>query len=389
MPKVDISSYKKKNVTAVRNAGTVGDTQKGGDIMAFLNKDISFGSGQLSDKKKEEFYLEFSTLLLSGIDIRTAFDLVLVDQKNSKDSKIFTDIKENVVKGSTLSNAIQQSGKFSTYEFQSIRIGEETGKLGEVLKELALYYKSKISQRRKIVSALTYPIIVLCTSLGAVFFMLKFVVPMFADVFTRFGGDLPWITAFILRVSNFIDGTFLWGILLLGGGIVFLYSNRKKLWYRKWSSRIILKIPLAGELVRKIHLARFANTMRLLVGTNTPLLYAIQLVEQMTDFYPIQESLRETEKSIMHGESLHQSLAAFSFYPAKVIQLIRVGEEVNRLEFFFEKIANQLTEEVEYKTATISTVLEPLIIIFLGLVVGLILIAMYLPMFQMSNSFGA
>lgn len=110
--------------------------------------------------------------------------------------------------------------------------------------------------------------------------------------------------------------------------------------------------------MRKIHLARFANTMRLLVGTNTPLLYAIQLVEQMTDFYPIQQSMQHTEQAIVRGKSLHESLAGFDFYPPKIIQLIRVGEEVNRLEFFFEKMANQLTEEVEYKTSTISTVLE-------------------------------
>lgn len=295
---------------------------------------------------------------------------------------------DNVVKGASLSDTVQQSNKFSTYEYQSIRIGEETGKLGEVvLKELALYYKSKIGQRRKIISALTYPIIVLCTSFGAVFFMLKFVVPMFADVFTRFGGELPWITAFILRVSNVIDSAFIWVLLVSIAIFIFLYINRKKIWYRKWSTHIILKIPVVGEIIRKIHLARFANTMRLLVGTNTPLLYAVQLIEQMTYFYPIQQSLRQAEQSIIRGKSLHESLAVFDFYPPKIIQLIRVGEEVNRLEFFFETIANQLTEEVEYQTSTISTVLEPLIIIFLGLVVGLILIAMYLPMFQMSNSF--
>ncbi|NQD71733.1 type II secretion system F family protein [Sphingobacterium shayense] len=387
MPKIDISAYKKKTTTRSRPNTTGPAKKEPMDVMAFLNKDISFGNGQLPDKKKEEFYLEFSTLLLSGIDIRTAFDLILVDQKKNRETKVFTEIKEDVVTGASLSHAIQESNKFSTYEFQSVRIGEETGKLGEILKELALYYKSKISQRRKIISALTYPIIVLCTSLGAVFFMLKFVVPMFADVFTRFGGELPWITAFILKISNFIDGTFVWGLLSIAFIFIVLYNSRKKLWYRKWSSRIILKLPVAGEIVRKIHLARFANTMRLLVGTNTPLLQAIQLIEQMTDFYPIQQSLRQTEQSIMLGKSLHQSLEAFDFYPAKFIQLVRVGEEVNRLEFFFEKIANQLTEEVEYRTSTISTVLEPLIIIFLGLVVGLILIAMYLPMFQMSNSF--
>src|SRR5690606_22304741 len=228
MPKIDISSYKRTKANSIPKTGT--ENRADVDIMSWLNRDISFGNGQLADRKKEEFYLEFSTLLLSGIDIRTAFDLILVDQKKGKDADTFTSIRNEVVKGATLSTAIEQSGKFSNYELQSVRIGEETGKLGEVLRELALYYKSKIAQRRKIISALTYPIIVLCTSLGAVFFMLKFVVPMFADVFTRFGGELPWITAFILRVSNFIDSTFLWGMLLLTALIIFLYVNRKKLW---------------------------------------------------------------------------------------------------------------------------------------------------------------
>lgn len=381
MTQIDISSYK-------RNKKNKPKVEQSFDLLALLNTDITFGSTQLSDRKKEEFYLELSMLLLSGVDLKTAFDLVLIDYKKKKEGKIFEQIREVVLQGDSLSEAIhKQTGKFSDYEYYSLQIGEETGKLGEVLQELAQYYKSKIAQRRKIVSALTYPIIVLCTSFGAVFFMLKFVVPMFADVFTRFGGELPWITAFILKVSNFMDQTFWYGIILLLGLISFLILNKKKIWYRKWSSAIILRTPLAGDIVRKVHLAQFANTMRLLVSTHTPLLQAIQLVRQMSDFYPIQVSLTEVEQLILRGQSLHESLAHFDFYPGKIVQLIKVGEEVNRLDFFFQQIASQLTEEIEYKTSTISNMLEPLIIIFLGLVVGLILIAMYLPMFQMSNNF--
>ncbi|UIR54619.1 type II secretion system F family protein [Sphingobacterium sp. SRCM116780] len=383
MPQIDVSKYKKKKNTAIPSS----DDRQGFDLIGFFNKDISFGNGQLSDRKKEEFYLEFSTLLLSGVDLKTAFDLLLLDHKDNKDGKTFQTIKDAVLQGESLSEAIQKNGRFSSYEFYSIRIGEETGKLGEVMKELGSFYKSKISQKRKIISALTYPAIVMTTSLGAVFFMLKFVVPMFADVFSRFGGELPAITAFILHVSQFLDRTFWWGVLILLAIFIFFYVNRKKTWWRKWSSTLQLRLPLFGDIIRKIHLARFANTMRLLVSTNTPLLQSIQLVQQMTDFYPIAQSLQETEKFILQGESLHASLARFTFYPAKLVQLIRVGEEVNRLDFFFEKIATQLTEEVEYKTSTLSSLLEPFIIIFLGLVVGLILIAMYLPMFQMSNSF--
>lgn len=383
MPSIDISKYKKKPDQPSPREKKEGT----GDILAFLNKDISFGNGQLPDKKKEEFYVEFSTLLLSGVDLKTAFDLILLDQKNSKDNKLFQEIKANVLIGDSLSDAIRKSGKFSNYEFFSLRIGEETGKLGEVMKELTSFYKSKIGQRRKIISALTYPVIVLSTSMGAVLFMLKFVVPMFSDIFKRFGGELPAITAFILKVSQFMDRTFWWGVLAIVGLIVFIRFNQKQLWWRKWSSKIMLKLPLFGDIIRKVHLARFANTMRLLVSTNTPLLQSIQLVQQMTDFYPIAHSLEGAEREILQGESLHAALSKYPFYPAKTVQLIRVGEEVNRLDFFFEKIATQLTEEVEYKTSTLSSLLEPFIIIFLGLVVGLILIAMYLPMFQMSNSF--
>lgn len=381
MPQIDISSYQRKNKGNLPEKPAF-------DLLTFLNQDISFSGKQLSDKKKEAFYLELSMLLLSGVDLKTAFELVLIDQKG-KESKVFEEVRTAVLKGDSLSEGIRkQEGRFSDYEYYSIQIGEETGKLGEVLKELAQYYKNKISQRRKIVTTLTYPTIVLCTSFGAVFFMLKFVVPIFADVFTRFdGGKLPKITAVILDISGFLDRTFGWGLLFTIVLVLFLYSQRKKTWWRKWSSLIILKIPVAGDIVRKIHLARFANTMRLLISTNTPLLKSIGLVGQMSEFYPIQHSLKQVEDLILHGESLHGSLARFDFYPAKMVQLIKVGEEVNQLDFFFEKIASQLTEEVEYKTSTLSNVLEPLLIIFLGLVVGLILIAMYLPMFQMSNSF--
>lgn len=380
MPSIDLSSYKTPKKQKPK-------AEKDFSWSGLLNKDISFGKPQVSDRKKEAFYLELSTLLLSGIDLKTALDLILVDQDKANDKVFFTAIRDNVLIGSSLSDSIRSSGKFSDYEFYSLRIGEETGRIGEVLTDLAKYFKSKISQRRKVISAVTYPLIVLCTSMGAVFFMLKFVVPMFADVFQRFGGKLPFITSLILQISKVFDDYFLYGIILIILLFLFLMLSRDKPWFRRIGSTFILRIPIVGEIVQKIYLARFANTMRLLISTDTPLLRAIALVRQMIGFYPIETSLERVEQSILQGESLHKSLSEFSFYPPKLVQLIKVGEEVNRLDYFFEKIASQYTEEVEYRTGTISSFLEPLIIIFLGLVVGLILIAMYLPMFQMSNSF--
>jgi len=379
MPSIDISRYQKKKQPVQKPDGN--------DLFAFLNKDISFGDRQVSDKKKEGLYVELSTLLLSGIDLRTSLELILVDQEQAKDKALFEGIRQRILSGLALSEALRETGRFSDYEYYSIRIGEETGKLGDVLTDLAKYYKSKIQQRRKIVSAVTYPAIVLLSSLGAVFFMIKFVVPMFADVFLRFGGKLPWITALIISFSGWFDRYFMFLVLFVVALVVVYFFKRRADWFRGFSSRLLLRVPIVGDLVKKIYLARFANTMRLLVSTDTPLLRSIALVRQMINYYPIETSLLKVEQDILQGESLHKSLAAFDFYPAKMIQLIKVGEEVNRMDYFFEKIAAQYTEEVEYKTNTISSLMEPLIIIFLGLVVGVILIAMYLPMFQMSNSF--
>lgn len=379
MPSIDISRYKKKQQPKSKKDGI--------DLWSVLNTDISFGSKQVSDKKKESLYIELSTLLLSGIDLRTALELILVDQEQAKDKALFDGIRLRILSGLALSQALKETGRFSDYEYYSIKIGEETGRLGEVLTDLAKYYKSKIQQRRKIVSAITYPMIVLVSSLGAVVFMIKFVVPMFADVFLRFGGELPWITATIIKVSGWFDRYFPFFILFILLLTAFYFFRRNTLWFRRVSSVLFLKTPVVGDLIKKIYLARFANTMRLLVSTDTPLLQSIALVRQMINYYPIEDSLLKVEQDILQGQSLHKSLATFGFYPAKMIQLIKVGEEVNRLDYFFEKIASQYTEEVEYRTNTISSLLEPLIIIFLGLVVGVILIAMYLPMFQMSNSF--
>lgn len=382
MPSIDLSKYEKKKVVKT-SPGKADDS----GIMGFLNRDISFGSKELADKKKEYLYLELSSLLQAGINLKSSFELITADQKNEKDKQLFNNIQNAVLNGVTFSQALQQTGRFSLYEVFSLQIGEETGKLIEVLQDLAKYYQNKIKQRRKIVSALTYPCVVMSTSLGAVFFMLKFVVPMFGDVFKRFGGHLPWITEKIISVSQALENNFLRFVILLALILAFILYVRKTEQFRRIASKIVLRIPVIGNMVQKIYLARFCNSMRLLINARLPLLRAIALIRQMISYYPIESSLQKVENDIMNGKSLHESLQQFSVYPSKMIQLVKVGEETNQLDYFFERISEQYIEEVEYKTSTLSSAMEPLIIIFLGLIVGVILIAMYLPLFQMSNSF--
>jgi len=385
METIDISKYRKEKRTT-RLEASLG-TKKTSKLMELMSRDISFKSSGLNDQKKEHFFFELGTLLQSGIDLKNSLDLVTLESLKDKHLSIYREIKTQVISGSALAKAVRGTGKFSDYDEFSIQIGEETGNLAEVLKDLALFYKRKVEQRRKILGALTYPAIVLCTSAGAVFFMLRFVVPMFSDVFKRFGGKLPWMTEMVIKASSLMGVLFIPFVLISAAVVYLLFRYRKHERFRDISSRVVLRVPLVRELVIKIYLARFCNTMRLLISTRIPLLSAISMSRKTIGFYPMEVSLKKVEQDIMEGKSLYLSLSAFPIYSAKMIQLVKVGEEINKLDYFFENIAGQYLQEVEYQTGTVSKLIEPLIIIFLGLVVGFILISMYLPMFQMSNNF--
>ena len=380
MPSIDLSRYQPKPKTPT-------ETVRERDLPAFLDYEISFGRKALGDKRKESLYLELGSLLQAGIDLKSSIDLIAADEKKKKQRMLFKSIGAYVIGGMSFSQALTATGRFSLYEIYSIQIGEETGKIIEILQDLAKYYQNKIKQRRKIVSALTYPAIVLFTSLGAVVFMLKFIVPMFGDVFQRFGGELPWITRMIISISAWMEENFFLFFLLSFVLGLLMYLYRKTESFRAFSSRLVLHIPVAGPLVQKIYLARFCNSMRLLINAHIPLLRSIALISKMIHYYPIEVSLQVIEDDILKGKSLNECLQQFKIYPSKMIMLLKVGEETNQLDYFFGKISDQYIEEVEYQTATLSSLIEPLIIIFLGLVVGVILIAMYLPLFQMSHSF--
>lgn len=374
------------NLDRLTDAPDFEHKRQGSKIIDFLNKDISFSRVKLSDKKKEEFYLELYVLCTAGVDIKSALELIAEEQAKKKDKALIEDIKNKVINGSTLSNAIKDTGYFTSYEYYSLQIGEESGKITMVLKELAGFYQKKIKQRRQIVSALTYPSIVLLASCGAIFFMMNFIVPMFADVFKRFGGDLPVLTKIILDISEGISRYFFMIFFFCSAIVYLLYRQRKKDWFRRIGTNVLLRIPLFGEMIRKIYLARFCHSMTLLLGSKIPLLRSISLIKQMIGFYPIESSLTTIESYILKGDPLHSALSRFPIYHRKMVSLVKVAEEVNQLDGFFDKIAKQYTEDVEYKTSMISSLIEPFMIIFLGLIVGTILIAMYLPLFNLSNT---
>jgi type IV pilus assembly protein PilC len=326
-------------------------------------------------------------LLVAGVDIRTALELLETEAEKADEQELFTAIRQAVVNGNTLPDAVKATGKFSDYEFFSLRIGEESGRMTAVLFDLADYYTKKIRQRRRVKSALTYPAVVVSVAIGAVWFMLHFVVPMFAEMLKRFNTELPTITKGIIYLSERIT---LYGpiaLFLLIGIVILTWTQRNQDWYRRMSAVFLLGIPYIGNIVRKVYLERFAHAMHLLLTAKTPLVNALELAQKMAVFYPLEKSLETVRTDVMRGIPLHESMAKFTIFTKRFISLIRVAEEVNQLEQMFDRLSKQYTEEIEHDTSVLGSVIEPVMIIFLGLAVALILVAMYLPMFQLSSSF--
>ncbi len=360
-------------------------TTKNGGVMSFLNKDISLGSKQLNDKKKEGFYNELTLLLDAGVDIKSSLELIESEQVKKQDKELFAEIRRQVISGKGMSEAMKNSGKFSDYEYYSVKIGEESGQLLQVLQQLRLYFEKRIKQRRQIVGALTYPLIVIGVAFGAVAFMISFVVPAFADIFKRFKADLPAVTKFILSLSESFPLYFGAFLLVVLAAVVFYKMNRAKVWMRKSLSSFALKIPVIGNLIQLTYLSRFAQSMSLLIAAKVPLIEAMSLVQKMINYYPIEISLGEMEHEIMKGKSLSESMSKYKIYPKKMIYLIKVAEEVNQMDKIFSQLSQQYSDEVEHKSGLISTVIEPILIVFLGFMVAFILVAMYLPMFSLTN----
>jgi type IV pilus assembly protein PilC len=362
-----------------------GSDEKPG-ILEFLEKDISLFGNKLNDKKKERFYSDLRILFSAGVDIRTALELIEEEQTKKPDKELWGSIKKKVIEGASLSTAIHESGKFSLYEYYTLQIGEETGHLSEVLDELAMFFSAKIAQKRQVINALSYPLIVLMTAFGAIFFMLKYVVPMFSDVFKRFNTDLPGLTKFIINLSTVFSNYVPLVLLITVSLIVLMYSQRKQLWYRKYGSMFILKLPFVGDMITKVYLERFCHSMNLLISSKTQLINAIDLVSKMIDFYPLSSSLEIVKNDILKGEALYMGLSKYKIYNKRMISLIKVAEEVNQLDVIFGKLSKQYSEEIKHKTSLISSMLEPIMIIFLGLLVAVILVAMYLPLFRLGAS---
>lgn len=340
---------------------------------------------RFSDKQKEDFYREFSTLIKAGVDFNQALTILTEQQKSKFIKSIYKTINEEVVKGKSLHETIQNYKYFTPYEYYSIKIGEDTRRLPDIFDQLQKYFTRKIKMKRQIISVLAYPLFVLGITFAVLYFMLNFVVPMFASVFQQFGKELPAITKFVVNISNHFNTI----LLVIVGVIISIVIGHKILknndTYRTITSKILLKLPFFGNLIRKIYLARFCQSLGLLLSAKTPLITSLELTEKMISFYPLKKAIQQTKIDVLKGEPLAASLKKHPFFTPKIISLTTIGEQINELDSMYDNLANQYNEDIDHSTKMIGTILEPLMIVIIGSIVGFIMVAMYSPIFNLSK----
>ena len=357
-------------------------------IQKILETEINLFGSKFSNKKKYTFYLELSVLLGAGITIKEALTLLLENQKQDKDKKLYENILNDIIGGKPFSKAILDTGKFSEYEYYSLKIGEETGNTTKITEQLGVFFERKNEQKRIVIAALTYPIIILSTAVLVIIFMLSYVVPMFQDIFNQNNVELPWITRVIISLSTFLKNYGLYFFILAIATVIGFRFFSKNYNFKRYSQNMLLKIPVFGKFIKKVYLAQFTQAISLLTSSKIPILNSIQLVSKMIQFVPLQEDLIKVEEGLMKGLSLNESLKNLKMFDNKMISLVKVSEETNQTDFVFKQLNEQYNQEVTQQSKIMSTILEPFIILIVGLIVAVLLVAMYLPMFQLSNAIG-
>ncbi len=351
-------------------------------------REISFTGKAAGSVFKARFFAELALLVSSGMDIRRSLDIIEGGTAKEKEREMIKSLKEFIINGSSISEAIEKSGRFELYDVMTMSMGEETGALSEVLNSLAVHYARKTSQRKQVTGALTYPVLVLLTTLASLFFMLYYIVPMFEVVFKRFQGEVPPLTKAIVRLSGSFGGIALGLLVVTGAVILLVLLNRKKEWFRSFMTRIIRKIPVAGDFVILNYRVRFTQIMSLLISSKVHLVKGLEMARKVIGYYPAERALESIVTEISSGVSLSDAMEKHGFFDRKIVAMTRVGEEVNKLDTIYDQLYKQYSEDLDVRVRTMNNLLEPVLIIFVGLMVGIILVAMYLPIFQMGINIG-
>jgi type IV pilus assembly protein PilC len=344
---------------------------------------IPFFSDRIKLKDVAVFSRQFATMINSGLSMLRSL-YILAEQTESKTlAEVVNQVRLDVERGASLSAALAKHPKaFNRLYVAMVRAGEAGGVLDSVLQRLATTIEKQVELRRKVKSAMTYPIVVSCLVGILVTAMLLFVIPMFQSIFSSLGGKLPFPTQILIDVSNIIRK--LWYIVF-GAEIGAAWGFRK--WInseegRKHWDAIKLKMPVFGGLAKKTALARFGRTLSALVRSGVPILESLDIVCETSGNWVVSQAVRDTQQQVKRGEPLSRRLEEHPVFPPMVVQMMAVGEETGALDEMLDKIADFYDQEVEATVNALTSLIEPLLIVVMGVVIGGMIIALYLPMFN-------
>ena len=380
-----------KKVTGEIRAGgeaIVNATLRRQGVLVTKVKKKKYSSGKrITDADITLFTRQMATMMKAGVPLLQSFDIVAKGHANPSVSKLLMDIRADVETGTSLNQAFRKYPLYFDPLFcDLVGAGEQAGILEELLGRLAIYKEKTLAIKKKIKSALTYPITILAVAFGVTAVIMIWVVPAFKQVFTSFGADLPAPTLVVMAISDFFVN-YWWAIFgsLIGGIYFFLQTWRRSLSMQKTMDRLLLQAPIFGDVIRKAVIARWTRTLSTMFAAGVPLVESLDSVGGASGNYVYQEATTKIQTEVSTGTSLTVAMQNANVFPNMVTQMVSIGEESGALDSMLSKVADFYEEEVDEAVASLSKLMEPLIMVILGVIIGGLVVAMYLPIFKLGS----
>ncbi len=352
-----------------------------------LFENVSFLQPKVKEQDIIVFCRQFSTMIDAGLPIIQCLDILQSQQENATFKKMLKDIKESVESGKTLAESLKKYPEhFDDLFVNMVAAGEAGGILDVILRRLSAYMEKSARLKSQVKGAMTYPLVTILIAIAVVAVILVFVIPVFEEMFEGFGQTLPAPTLMVIGMSEFVKGNILWiiiGVALLIFAFRRFYKTEKG---RAMIDEFTLKLPVVGILVRKVAVAKFTRTMGTMLASGVAILEALDIVARTAGNKSVESAIYKVRDGISEGQTIADPLSETGVFPPMVCQMIAVGESTGAIDAMLEKIADFYEEEVDQAVENLTSMIEPFMLVFLGVVIGGLVVSMYLPVFQMAGA---
>lgn len=355
-----------------------------------LNKDIniSFGGNKIKSRDLAVFCRQFTSILKAGVSVVTALDMLSKQTANKKLAQALVNTRASVEKGDTLSVAMRkEEGIFPDIMMNMIVAGEQSGALEVALDRMATHFEKDSKIKGMVKQAMTYPCVILCVMLAVFVVMVVYLIPNFMKMFADLDVEMPALTLAIMAISDFVTGNWLVVLLVVVAIVVVYRIFAASPEGKRAIARIMLKFPIFGELTTKTVCARFARTLSTLLAAGMPLVDAVKITGDALDNVIFNDAMNDAVEQVKRGQALSSPMRMSNLFPPMVVHMVGIGEETGNMEEMLENVANYYDEEVETTTKSLTSLMEPVIILAMGIMVCVMVLAIYSPMMQLYNSF--